>query len=127
MHDVGLLGALSGLDAAVLLQGEGIFEEFKGALTEQYVLQQIVAGRDETPMYWSPDKPTAEVDFSIERAGALVPIEVKAEENLRSKSLRTYIDRFTPAEALRFSLANFREEAALTNVPLYAIGPWVTR
>jgi predicted AAA+ superfamily ATPase len=89
MHDVGLLGALSGLDAAVLLQGEGIFEEFKGALTEQYVLQQIVAGRDETPMYWSPDKPTAEVDFAIERAGALVPIEVKAEENLRSKSLRT--------------------------------------
>jgi predicted AAA+ superfamily ATPase len=127
MHDVGLLGALCGLDPAVLLQGEGIFEEFKGALTEQYVLQQIVAGRDETPMYWSPDKPTAEVDFAIERAGALVPIEVKAEENLRSKSLRTYIDRFTPAEALRFSLANFREEAALTNVPLYAIGPWVTR
>jgi predicted AAA+ superfamily ATPase len=125
LHDVGLLGALSQLDPSVLLQGTGIFEEFKGALTEQYVLQQIVAARNEAPMYWSPEKPTAELDFAIERAAGLVPIEVKAEENLRSKSLRSYIDRFHPAEALRFSLANYREQADMTNVPLYAIGPWV--
>lgn len=125
MHDVGLLGALSGLDASVLLQGIGIFEEFKGALTEQYVLQQIVAARNEAPMYWSPEKPTAELDFAIERSTSLVPIEVKAEENLRSKSLRSYIDRFQPAEALRFSLANYREQQDMINVPLYAIGPWV--
>jgi predicted AAA+ superfamily ATPase len=125
VHDVGLLGALSGLDAAVLLDGAGIFEEFKGALTEQYVLQQIVAARDEVPMYWSPEKPTAEVDFAIERAGSLVPIEVKAEENLRSKSLRSYIDRFQPAEALRFSLSGYREQQDMINVPLYAIRPWV--
>lgn len=127
IHDVGLLGALSGLDATVLLEGAGIFEEFKGALTEQYVLQQIVAARDEAPMYWSPEKPTAEVDFAIERAGSLVPIEVKAEENLRSKSLRSYIDRFQPTEALRFSLSGYRKQQHLTNVPLYAIGPWVAR
>ena len=125
LHDVGLLGALSHLDPAVLLQGAGIFEEFKGALTEQYVLQQIVAARNEAPMYWSPKKPTAELDFAIERRGGLVPIEVKAEENLRSKSLRSYIDRFHPAEALRFSLANHREQGVLINVPLYAIGPWL--
>jgi predicted AAA+ superfamily ATPase len=125
LHDVGLLGALSGLDPQTLLHGTGVFEEFKGALTEQYVLQQIVAARDEAPMYWSPEKPTAELDFAIERAGDLVPIEVKAEENLRSKSLRSYIDRFSPAEALRFSLAGYREQADMTNVPLYAIGPWV--
>ncbi len=124
-HDVGLLGALSHLDPSVLLEGTGIFEEFKGALTEQYVLQQIVAARNEVPMYWSPEKPTAEVDFAIERATGLVPIEVKAEENLRSKSLRTYIDRFNPPEALRFSLANYREQEDMTNVPLYAIGPVV--
>ena len=124
-HDVGLLGALSRLDPSVLLQGTGIFEEFKGALTEQYVLQQIVAARNESPMYWSPEKPTTELDFAIERAGGLVPIEVKAQENLRSKSLRTYIDRFHPAEALRFSLANYREQEDMTNVPLYAIGPWL--
>lgn len=125
LHDVGLLGALSALDPSVLLQGTGIFEEFKGALTEQYVLQQIVAARDEVPMYWSPEKPTAELDFAIERAEGLVPIEVKAEENLRSKSLRSYIDRFNPAGALRFSLANYREQENMINVPLYAIGPWV--
>jgi hypothetical protein len=123
LHDVGLLGALSQLDPAVLLQGTGIFEEFKGALTEQYVLQQIVAARNEAPMYWSPEKPTAEIDFAIERPSGLVPIEVKAEENLRSKSLRSYIDRFHPAEALRFSLANYRKQEDMVNVPLYAIGP----
>lgn len=125
LHDVGLLGALSGLDAAVLLQGTGIFEEFKGALTEQYVLQQIVAVRNEVPMYWSPEKPTAELDFAIERDAGLVPIEVKAEENLRAKSLRSYIDRFRPSVALRFSLADYREQDDMTNVPLYAIEPWL--
>jgi len=125
LHDVGLLGALSRLDAAVLLQGVGIFEEFKGALTEQYVLQQIVSERDEVPMYWTPQKPTAEIDFAIERDSGLVPIEVKADENLRSKSLRSYIDRFHPDAALRFSLSNYREQEDMTNVPLYAIGPWL--
>ncbi len=125
LHDVGLLGALSGLDAAVLLRGTGIFGEFKGALTEQYVLQQIVAARNEAPMYWSPEKPTAKLDFALERPSGLVPIEVKAEENLRSKSLRSYIDRFHPAAALRFSLANYREQEDMINVPLFAIGPWL--
>jgi predicted AAA+ superfamily ATPase len=125
LHDVGLLGALSQLDPTVLLQSAGIFEEFKGALTEQYVLQQIVAARNEAPMYWSPEKPTVELDFAIERGGDLVPIEVKAAENLRSKSLRSYIDRFHPPEALRFSLANYREQDDMINVPLYAIGPWL--
>ncbi len=123
LHDIGLLAALSGVESSVLLQGTGIFEEFKGALTEQYVLQQIIAARNSVPMYWAPENGNAELDFSIERSGTLVPIEVKAEENLQSKSLRSYIDRFHPAEAWRFSLANYREEEDLTNVPLYAIGP----
>lgn len=125
LHDVGLLGALSRLDASVLLEGAGIFEEFKGALTEQYVLQQIVAAQNETPMYWAAEQAKAEVDFAIEREGALVPIEVKAAENLNSKSLRSYVDRFQPHQALRFSLSNYRVQADLTNVPLYAIGPWL--
>ena len=124
-HDVGLLGAMSQLHPAVLLQGTGIFEEFKGALTEQYVLQQIVAARNEAPMYWAAEQATAELDFAIERANGLVPIEVKAAENLRSKSLRSYIDRFHPPLALRFSLANYREQEDMINVPLYAIGPWL--
>lgn len=125
LHDVGLLGALSQLDQAVLLQGTGIFEEFKGALTEQYVMQQIVAARNEAPMYWAAERATAELDFAIERAAGLVPIEVKAAENLHSKSLRSYIDRFHPPQALRFSLANYREQEDMINVPLYAIGPWL--
>lgn len=125
LHDVGLLGALAGLDDSVLLQGTGIFEEFKGALTEQYVLQQIIAARGMAPMYWAPEDGRAELDFSIERSGVLVPIEVKAEQNLQSKSLRSYIDRFQPSEAWRFSLANYREQDDMINVPLYAIGPWL--
>jgi hypothetical protein len=121
--DVGLLGALSGLEASVLLHGTGIFEEFKGALTEQFVAQQIVAIRNSVPMYWAPENGRAEIDFVIEISGTLVPIEVKAEENLRSKSMRSYLDRFHPVEAWRFSLADYREQADMTNVPLYAIGP----
>jgi predicted AAA+ superfamily ATPase len=121
--DVGLLSALSGLEASVLLRGTGIFEEFKGALTEQFVAQQIVAIRNSVPMYWAPENGRAEIDFVIESSGTLVPIEVKAEENLRSKSMRSYLDRFHPVEAWRFSLADYREQADMTNVPLYAIGP----
>ena len=121
--DVGLLGALSGLEASALLRGTGIFEEFKGALTEQFVAQQIVAIRNSVPMYWAPENGRAEIDFVIESNGTLVPIEVKAEENLRSKSMRSYLDRFHAVEAWRFSLADYREQADLTNVPLYAIGP----
>jgi predicted AAA+ superfamily ATPase len=123
--DVGLLSALSGLEASVLLHGTGIFEEFKGALTEQFVAQQIVAIRNSVPMYWAPENGRAEIDFVIESSGTLVPIEVKAEENLQSKSLRSYIDRFHPAEAWRFSLADYREQSDMTNVPLYAVGPRV--
>lgn len=125
LHDVGLLGALSSLNASVLLQGRGVFEEFKGALTEQYVLQQIVAVQNESPMYWSPETAKAEVDFAVETPAGLVPIEVKATENLKAKSLRSYIDRFAPPMALRFSLSDYREQADLRNVPLYAIEPFL--
>ncbi|MDA8026521.1 MAG: ATP-binding protein [Actinomycetota bacterium] len=127
LHDVGILGALSGLDPEVLVDRSRAFVEFHGALTEQYVLQQIIAARNEVPMYWTPDKPTAEVDFAIERPSGLVPIEVKASENLKSKSLRSYIDRFSPSEAARFSLSTYRRREDFVNIPLYAIGPWLRR
>ncbi|MDA8025823.1 MAG: AAA family ATPase [Actinomycetota bacterium] len=125
LHDVGILGAISGLDPEVLVNRIRAFEEFHGALTEQYVLQQIVAVTNEVPMYWTPEKPTAEVDFAIERPSGLVPIEVKASENLKSKSLRSYIDRFNPEEAVRFSLSDYRRQEDFANIPLYAIGPWL--
>ncbi len=121
LHDVGLLGALSDLHERTLLDGVGVFEEFKGALTEQFVLQQLVAYLDVVPMYWTPESGIAEVDFAIERAGSLVPIEVKAGENLQSKSLRSYVQRFAPEAAYRTSLAPHRVESWMTNVPLYAV------
>ncbi len=121
--DVGLLAAQSQLDAATLLEGHRIFTEFKGALTEQYVLQQLI-GR--FPLYyWANERGTAEVDFVLQRGQEVVPIEVKAEENLKAKSLRVYVEQFLkepgPTAALRFSMANYREQDWLTNVPLYAM------
>lgn len=91
------------------------------------MLQQIVAARNNAPMYWAPEDAKAELDFSIEQGNNLIPIEVKAEENLKAQSLRSYINRFHPPAAWRFSLANYREEADMTNVPLYAIGHWLSR
>lgn len=119
--DVGLLGALSELDAETLLEGNSIFVEFKGALTEQYVLQQIISDTQYKPYYYAGEKSTYEVDFLIQKGKAIVPIEVKAEENLRAQSLRFYNDKFQPAYAIRTSMADYREQDWLINLPLYAI------
>lgn len=119
--DVGLLAAMSRLDARVLLDGDRLFEEFKGALTEQYVHQQLVARDDAAIFYWSADRGLAEVDFIIQRGDQILPIEVKAGENLRSKSLRVYRDKFQPTLCVRTSLSDYRQEEWLTNLPLYGI------
>ena len=118
--DVGLLAAQSHLDAATLLEGNRIFTEFKGALTEQYVLQQLIATQDNPIFYWATEKGTAEVDFVLQRGQGVVPIEVKAEENLKAKSLKVYVEQFAPEQALRFSMADYREQDWMANVPLYA-------
>jgi len=118
--DVGLLSALSGLDARSLLEGSNIFEEFKGTLTEQYVLQQLVA-TGIRPYYWSAEKSTGEIDFVFQRGSDVVPLEVKAAENLQSKSLKNYCLKYRPRVAVRTSLSDYRQEDWLTNVPLYAI------
>lgn len=122
MLDVGLLGAMSELDFTVLLEANRLFSEFKGALTEQYVLQQLMVVQPYRVHYWAKEKGTAEVDFVVQYAQSVVPIEVKAEENLKSKSLKVYVDDYQPAWALRFSMADFREQEWMMNVPLYAIG-----
>lgn len=119
--DVGLLGAMVDIDKKSILEGNRIFEEFKGALTEQYVLQEILTFQDLFVYYWSTEKSMAEIDFVIQHQGEVFPIEVKAEENLRAKSLRSFYQRFHPRLALRFSMSDFREENWLTNVPLYAV------
>lgn len=120
--DVGLLGALSGLDAVSILQGSDVFTEFKGALTEQYVLQQLIADTEYMPYYYSESKSRTEVDFVIQMGQNIVPIEVKAEENLKAKSLRSYCDKYHPKVAVRISMSDYREQDWMTNVPLYGAG-----
>lgn len=120
--DVGLLGAMSNLDIKVLLEGNRIFEEFKGALTEQYVLQQLMARKNIIPYYWSADKGIAELDFLFQCENYIVPLEVKAAENLQAKSLKAYCQKYNPKVALRTSMSDYRKENWLVNIPLYAIG-----
>jgi predicted AAA+ superfamily ATPase len=119
--DVGLLAAMTDLDARTLLEGNVIFQEFKGALTEQYVLQQLMILEDFSTYYWSPDNSRAEIDFLIQHQGEVIPIEVKAEENLQAKSLRVYADKYKPQKAVRTSMSNYREESWMVNIPLFAI------
>lgn len=121
MLDVGLLGAMTDLDIRTLLEGNAIFREFKGAMTEQYVLQQLVARNDIQTYYWSPVNSRAEIDFLIQYLGEIIPLEVKAEENLHAKSLRVYVDKYKPSRALRVSMSNYREESWMTNLPLFAL------
>lgn len=119
--DVGLLGALSELDAESILEGNDIFTEFKGALTEQYVLQQIVSDTKYIPYYYAGEKSTYEVDFLVQKGKGVVPIEVKAEDNLRSQSLKVYCEKYKPGYAVRTSMSNYREQEWMVNLPLYAI------
>ncbi|WEK37019.1 MAG: ATP-binding protein [Candidatus Pseudobacter hemicellulosilyticus] len=119
--DIGLLAAMTDLDVKTLLEGNDIFEEFKGALTEQYVLQQLITGLDAGVYYWSPNNVRSEIDFLIQVAGQVIPIEVKAAENLQAKSLKVYTDKFSPSTALRASMSTYRKKTWLTNLPLYAI------
>ncbi len=119
--DVGLLGAMADLSPASVLDGNISFTEFKGALTEQYVCQQLVSDCAMRPFYWSAENSRGEVDFLVQHDDRIFPIEVKAEENLRSKSLRAFSERFRGVHPVRFSLSGFRDEGWMHNVPLYAM------
>ena len=120
--DVGLLCALSRLDASSIVDGNALFTEFRGALTEQYVCQQLVSDCNLSPCYWSAENSRGEVDFLVQRGGRVYPVEVKAEENLRSKSLRAFSGRYPGTVPRRFSLSGFCDQGWMRNVPLYAIG-----
>lgn len=119
--DIGLLAAMGEIDAATLIKGNAIFTEFKGALTEQYVLQQLINSEEYVVCYWSAKRSSAEVDFIVQYKGRIIPLEVKAEENLRAKSLKVYHEKFSPKLSLRSSMSDFRTQEWLTNLPLYAI------
>ena len=112
-----------------VVEGSRIFTEFKGSLTEQYVCQQLVAAVGDRPYYWTSANGASEVDFLVQDERGTFPIEVKAEENLRSKSLRAFSERYEGMESLRLSLSGFRVETWLRNIPLYAManrGLWTT-
>jgi hypothetical protein len=98
-----------------------VFTEFKGALTEQYVLQQLIAETDYTPYYYSETKSRTEIDFVVQKGENIIPIEVKAEENLKAKSLKSYCDKYKPKLAVRTSMSDYREQDWMTNVPLYGV------
>jgi predicted AAA+ superfamily ATPase len=121
MLDTGLLAAHAGLPTQAVLQGNALFEEFKGALTEQYVAQELRLMEEMSTSYWSSDASRAEVDFLIQAQSSIFPLEVKAAENLQAKSLRVYYEKYTPSRAFRTSLSSYREESWLTNIPLYAL------
>ena len=123
--DVGLLAAMGNLDIQSLLNEASLFEEFKGALTEQYVLQQLKS-IDQLPIfYWSAEKATAEIDFLVQYQNSIIPIEVKAAENLKAKSLKTYQQKFNPEISIRTSLSDYRKQDWLVNIPLYACWTFV--
>ena len=123
--DVGLLAAMGKLDIYTLINEQSLFEEFKGALTEQYVLQQLKS-IDQLPIYyWSAENATAEIDFLIQYQNFIIPIEVKAAENLKAKSLKTYHQKFNPEISIRTSLSDYRKEEWLVNLPLYACWTFV--
>ena len=121
MNDVGLLRNMANLDSRIVIEGDRLFEEFKGALTEQYVLQELKI-KDNLPIaYWGTDNGTAEIDFVIQDKDMVIPIEVKATVNLKAKSLASYRQKYEPKKAVRTSLAGFEENNGLFNIPLYMI------
>ena len=119
--DVGLLGCMAGLRQHTLLDGNDLFVEFKGALTEQYVCQQLKNIEDLDIYYYTNDRGSCEIDFVVDTGGKIVPVEVKAEVNLRAKSLKSYQEKFSPEISVRTSMADFKKEEWLVNLPLYAI------
>jgi predicted AAA+ superfamily ATPase len=119
--DIGLLSCLAGLRQNVLLDGNELFKEFKGALTEQYVLQELKTRKGIQCYYWTAERGTAEVDFVVDDGADVFPIEVKAEINLQAKSLKVFHEKYRPAKSIRTSMADYKDEGWLINLPLWAV------
>jgi len=121
LHDVGLLAAMTGINIQSLIEGNVVFTEFKGALTEQYVMQQLQVKSDRYIGYWTNDRSTSEVDFVYQDQGKIIPVEVKAGENLKAKSFKLFCERNQPETAIRTSLSKYQKESWMENIPLYAV------
>ena len=105
----------------MVLKGNAIFTEFKGALTEQYVCQQLVSDLGATPYYWSAENSSGEVDFVLQHGGNVIPLEVKAEENLQAKRLKHFVAGNELPFGVRTSMSDYRRQEKLINLPLYAL------
>ena len=123
-NDIGLLGAKSGLDSKTVVLGNNLFTEYKCAFTEQFVMQQLKSAEVDYIGYWTNERSTSEVDFVVQNKGEIIPIEVKATENLQAKSFKLFCEKYKSENAVRTSLSNYREESWMTNVPLYIIGDY---
>ena len=126
MSDVGLLGAKSDLPAVSVIDGNRIFTEFKGALTEQFAAQELRAA-DFLLYYYSTENSDGEIDFVIQNGDQIIPLEVKAEENLKAKSLRAYCSKYSPDKAIRTSMSAYRKEEWMTNGPLYLLTEYIKK
>ena len=119
--DVGLLCAMATVDVDIILNGSQIFEEFKGALTEQFVFQQLKAKRNMQIFYWSAENSSGKLDFVVQDEEKIYPIEVKAEENVQAKSLRFFVQKNPGLKGIRFSMQKFRDQEWMENRPLYTV------
>ena len=117
-NDIGILRRLSRLDPVAIVEGNRFFTEFKGALTENYILESLVQQFEEVPRYWSSGN-KAEIDFIVQYKNNIIPIEVKSDENIRSKSLAFYRKEFSPKLSIRYSLRNLKYDDGLVNIPLF--------
>ena len=120
--DTGLMGAMSGLPPQALLEGNVLFSDHKGAITEQYVLQQLKSVKGLSIYYWSSDTSRGELDFLLQKDVSVIPVEVKAEENLQSKSLRFFVEKNAGLHGVRFSMSDYRKQEWMINYPLYSVG-----
>ena len=119
--DLGLLSAMCDLPLETMIQGSDLFLQYKGALTEQFVFQQLNASDSLKIAYWTNERSTNEVDFIVQREGRIIPMEVKAEVNVKARSFRFFCEKYKPQTALRFSMKDYKEESWMTNLPLYTV------
>lgn len=124
LNDVGLMCALGDLSAEILLSGHDLFKEFKGTVSEQFVLQQLIS-QGYHPYYWAPENSHTEIDFLIQKENQIIPIEVKSAENIKSRSLKSYYDTYQPEICIRTSLAGFKKQEWMQNIPLYYFHQWL--
>lgn len=126
IHDIGLLGAMSALDPAIVLEKNDLFSNFRGAMTEQFVLQELMAQEIESG-YWTPDSGVSEVDFVVQGSSGVYPLEAKSATNTKAKSLGVYMREYSPKIAMKTSLKSYSASSQIHSIPLYALGRWIKR